>query len=239
VEINIPFAVRKKVIKMKLLVVEDEIDLLENIADGLRHSGYAVDTADNGIDAEEMALVNDYDLIILDINLPGMDGFSVLDHIRQENRTVNVIMLTARSDVEDRVAGLDLGANDYILKPFHFEELEARIRSLLRRKQVVEDIFLYSQGLRFDTKKKQALYGESLIRLTGKETGILEYLMIHQGRFVSQEELLEHVWNDERNEFSNTVRVHMSSLRKKLNAACGKSMIRNEIGKGYIIERED
>lgn len=224
---------------MKLLVVEDEIDLLEDIADGLRHLGYAVDTADNGIDGEEMALVNDYDLVVLDINLPGMDGFSVLRSIREENHTVNVIILTARSDVKDRVAGLDLGANDYILKPFHFEELEARIRSLLRRKQVVENIFLHAQGLRFDTKKKQAYFEENPIRLTGKETSILEYLMIHQGRFVSQEELLEHVWDDERNEFSNTVRVHMSSLRKKLNFVCGKSIIRNEIGKGYIIEKED
>lgn len=229
----------KKGKSMKLLIVEDEIDLLENIADGLRHLGYAVDTADNGIDGEEMALVNGYDLAILDVNLPGMDGFSILRSIRKENRTMNVIMLTARSGVEDRVAGLDLGANDYIVKPFHFEELEARIRSLLRRKQIVEDIVLHAQGLCFDTKKKQAFYGDNPIRLTGKETSILEYLMVHQGSFVSQEELLEHVWDDERNEFSNTVRVHMSSLRKKLHSACGKSVIRNEIGKGYIIEKED
>ena len=116
---------------MKILVVEDEKELLASIANGLRLSGYAVDTADNGIDGEEMALINVYDLVVLDINLPGMDGFSVLKSIRSENKIMNVIMLTARSDVEDRVKGLDLGANDYLIKPFHFAELEARIRSPL------------------------------------------------------------------------------------------------------------
>ena len=130
---------------MKILVVEDEKELLASIANGLRLSGYAVDTADNGIDGEEMALINVYDLVVLDINLPGMDGFSVLKSIRSENKIMNVIMLTARSDVEDRVKGLDLGANDYLIKPFHFAELEARIRSLLRRKQIVDDVLLSAQ----------------------------------------------------------------------------------------------
>ena len=130
---------------MKILVVEDEKELLASIANGLRLSGYAVDTADNGIDGEEMALINVYDLVVLDINLPGMDGFSVLKSIRSENKIMNVIMLTARSDVEDRVKGLDLGANDYLIKPFHFAELEARIRSLLRRKQKLNSkTFLYN-----------------------------------------------------------------------------------------------
>lgn len=223
---------------VKILVVEDEADLLESLAVGLRHCGYVVDTADNGDDAEEMALVNEYDLIVLDINLPGMDGFSILKSVRRENRTVNIIMLTARSDVKDRVSGLDLGANDYLVKPFHFEELEARIRSLLRRRQVVEDVFLCSQGIRFDTRLKQAYAGQTPLHLTGKETGILEYLMLNQGRYVSQEELLEHVWDDDKNEFSNTVRVHVSSLRRKLKEASGVSVIQNEIGKGYFIEKK-
>ena len=224
---------------MKILVVEDEKELLASIANGLRLSGYAVDTADNGIDGEEMALINVYDLVVLDINLPGMDGFSVLKSIRSENKIMNVIMLTARSDVEDRVKGLDLGANDYLIKPFHFAELEARIRSLLRRKQIVDDVLLSAHGIRFDTKIKQALISDEPLHLTGKETGILEFLMVNQGRYVSQEELLEHVWDDDMNEFSNTVRVHVSSLRKKLRSALGENIIRNEIGKGYIIEKEN
>ena len=121
---------------MRLLIVEDEKQLQESLAEGLRLSGYVVDTADNGQEAEEMCFVESYDLIVLDINLPIMDGFSVLKKIRERDKVVNIIMLTARGDVEDRVLGLDLGANDYIIKPFHFEEIEARIRSLLRRKTI-------------------------------------------------------------------------------------------------------
>jgi DNA-binding response OmpR family regulator len=223
---------------MKILVVEDERELLESIAEGLRLSGYAVDTADNGNDAEEMGLVNAYDLVVLDINLPGMDGFSVLESIRSENKTVSIIMLTARGDVTDRVKGLDLGANDYMVKPFHFAELEARIRSLLRRRQVQEELVLTSHSISFDTKTKQASIDGTPLHLTGKETGILEYLMMNQGRYVTQEELLEHVWEDGMNEFSNTVRVHVSSLRKKLKKAAGISLIGNEIGRGYIIDKE-
>jgi DNA-binding response OmpR family regulator len=223
---------------MKILVVEDERELLESIAEGLRLSGYAVDTADNGNDAEEMGLVNAYDLVVLDINLPGMDGFSVLESIRSENKTVSIIMLTARGDVTDRVKGLDLGANDYMVKPFHFAEMEARIRSLLRRRQVQEELVLTSHNIAFDTKTKQASIDGVSLHLTGKETGILEYLMMNQGRYVTQEELLEHVWEDGMNEFSNTVRVHVSSLRKKLKKATGISLIGNEIGRGYIIDKE-
>ena len=224
---------------MKILVVEDEERLLESIREGLVHSGYVVDTALDGEEGSFMAFTNDYDLIILDINLPKKDGFEILREIRERDREVNIIMLTALSDVDDRVKGFDLGANDYVLKPFHFEELKARIRSLLRRQTTIKNAVIETSGISFDTTKRTfSIDGENL-RLTAKEAGILEYLFFNLGRYVTTEELMEHVWNDEVDLFSNVVRVHMSALRKKLKARLGKNIIRNEIGKGYIIDEEN
>ncbi|MDU1663191.1 MAG: response regulator transcription factor [Peptoniphilus harei] len=224
---------------MKILLVEDEEKLLESIREGLVHSGYAVDTALDGEEGSFMAFTNDYDLIILDINLPQKDGFEILKEVRARDREVNIIMLTALSDIDDRVRGFDLGANDYVLKPFHFEELKARIRSLLRRKTTIKDSVIETKGISFDsTKRTFNIKGENL-KLTAKEAGILEYLFFNLGRYVTTEELMEHVWNDEVDIFSNVVRVHMSALRKKLKAKLGKNIIRNEIGKGYIIDEEN
>lgn len=224
---------------MKILLVEDEEKLLETIKEGLVHCGYAVDTALDGEEGSFMAFTNDYDLIILDINLPKKDGFEILKEVRARDSEVNIIMLTALSDVDDRVKGFDLGANDYVLKPFHFEELKARIRSLLRRKTTIKDSVIETKGISFDsTKRTFKIDGENL-KLTAKEAGILEYLFFNLGRYVTTEELMEHVWNDEVDIFSNVVRVHMSALRKKLKAKLGKNIIRNEIGKGYIIDEED
>lgn len=224
---------------MKILLVEDEEKLLETIKEGLVHSGYAVDTALDGEEGSFMAFTNDYDLIILDINLPKKDGFEILKEVRARDREVNIIMLTALSDIDDRVRGFDLGANDYVLKPFHFEELKARIRSLLRRKTTIKDSVIETKGISFDTTKRTFnIKGENL-KLTAKEAGILEYLFFNLGRYVTTEELMEHVWNDEVDIFSNVVRVHMSALRKKLKAKLGKNIIRNEIGKGYIIDEEN
>lgn len=224
---------------MKILLVEDEEKLLETIKEGLVHCGYAVDTALDGEEGSFMAFTNDYDLIILDINLPKKDGFEILKEVRARDSEVNIIMLTALSDVDDRVKGFDLGANDYVLKPFHFEELKARIRSLLRRKTTIKDSVIETKGISFDsTKRTFKIDGENL-KLTAKEAGILEYLFFNLGRYVTTEELMEHVWNDEVDIFSNVVRVHMSALRKKLKAKLGKNIIRNEIGKGYIIDEEN
>ncbi|CAG7588071.1 response regulator transcription factor [Peptoniphilus senegalensis] len=224
---------------MKILVVEDEKKLLESIREGLEHSGYVVDTALDGEEGSFMAFTNDYDLIILDINLPKKDGFEILREIREENSQVNIIMLTALSDVDDRVKGFDLGANDYVLKPFHFEELKARIRSLLRRQTTIKDAVIETSGISFDTAKRTFKFAGEELKLTQKEAGILEYLFFNLGRYVTTEELMEHVWNDEVDLFSNVVRVHMSALRKKLKARLGKNIIRNEIGKGYIIDEEN
>ncbi|MCU6785927.1 response regulator transcription factor [Aedoeadaptatus acetigenes] len=223
---------------MRLLIVEDEKELLESIAEGLRLSGYAVDTAADGAEAEDLFWSETYDLIVLDINLPKIDGFTLLKEIREEDKQVNVIMLTARTQVADRVKGLDLGANDYLIKPFHFDELEARIRSLLRRKQVVEDKIIHYKNLSFDTATKILTVDGDVIKLTAKELGIFEYLILNQGRYISAEELMEHVWDMNVSDVSNAVRVHMSALRRKIKEALGENIIRNEIGRGYVIDRE-
>ena len=223
---------------MRLLIVEDEKELLESVAEGLRLSGYAVDTARDGAEAEDLFWSETYDLIVLDINLPKIDGFTLLKEIREEDKQVNVIMLTARTQVADRVKGLDLGANDYLIKPFHFDELEARIRSLLRRKQVVEDKVITYKNLSFDTGTKILTVNGDVIKLTAKELGIFEYLILNQGRTISAEELMEHVWDMNVNDVSNAVRVHMSALRRKIKEALGENIIRNEIGRGYVIDRE-
>ena len=223
---------------MRLLIVEDEKELLESIAEGLRLSGYAVDTASDGAEAEDLFWSETYDLIVLDINLPKIDGFTLLKEIREEDKQVNVIMLTARTQVADRVKGLDLGANDYLIKPFHFDELEARIRSLLRRKQVVEDKVITYKNLSFDTGTKILTVNGDVIKLTAKELGIFEYLILNQGRTISAEELMEHVWDMNVSDVSNAVRVHMSALRRKIKEALGENIIRNEIGRGYVIDRE-
>ena len=223
---------------MRLLIVEDEKELLESIAEGLRLSGYAVDTAADGAEAEDLFWSETYDLIVLDINLPKIDGFTLLKEIREEDKQVNVIMLTARTQVADWVKGLDLGANDYLIKPFHFDELEARIRSLLRRKQVVEDKIIHYKNLSFDTGTKILTVDGEVIKLTAKELGIFEYLILNQGRYISAEELMEHVWDMNVSDVSNAVRVHMSALRRKIKEALGDNIIRNEIGRGYVIDRE-
>ena len=223
---------------MRLLIVEDEKELLESIAEGLRLSGYAVDTAADGAEAEDLFWSETYDLIVLDINLPKIDGFTLFKEIREEDKQVNVIMLTARTQVADRVKGLDLGANDYLIKPFHFDELEARIRSLLRRKQVVEDKIIHYKNLSFDTGTKILTVNGDVIKLTAKELGIFEYLILNQGRYISAEELMEHVWDMNVSDVSNAVRVHMSALRRKIKEALGENIIRNEIGRGYVIDRE-
>lgn len=176
-----------------------------------------------------------YDLIVLDLNLPGMDGMKLLRAFRERDRDTAVLILSARSEVVDKVEGLDAGANDYLSKPFHLDELEARIRSLTRRSFVQEDVLLACGSLSFDTKSRETLAGGQRVTLTRKETGILEYLLLHRGRPVSQEELIEHVWDGSVDNFSNSIRVHISSLRKKLRAALGYDPIRNRIGEGYLI----
>ena len=184
-------------------------------------------------EALEYILTENYDLIVLDLNLPGMDGMEILKELRQSNEETKVLILSARGQIVDKVEGLDAGANDYMEKPFHLQELEARIRSLTRRKFVQRDVCLNNGDIRFDTKKREAYAKGERVPLTRKESGILEYLLLNQGRPVSQEELIEHVWDASVDSFSGAIRVHMSSLRKKLKAVLGYDPIVNKVGEGY------
>lgn len=222
---------------MRILVVEDEIDLLEAIAEGLRIDGYAVDVSEDGEEGLELSTANDYDLIILDLNLPNMDGLDILKNIRRNDKLTKILILTARSSIEERVKGLDLGANDYLVKPFHFDELEARIRCLLRIKFIQDDDEIEYKNLKINIKSRKAYIDDCEIKLTKKEFAILEYLMKNINKAISQEELIEHVWDNSVDMFSNAVRVHINALRKKLKAKLNEDIIKNIVGVGYIIEK--
>ena len=223
---------------MRLLVVEDEKTLCQTIAKVLRIYGYEVDVCYDGLDAWDQILAERYDLVILDLNLPGMDGMEVLRRVREEDSETNLLILSARGDLQDRVEGLDAGANDYLCKPFHFEELEARVRSLTRRKVIQHRLILTCGELSLDTKARVASARGTKLSLTRKELGVLEYLMLHQEHLVSQEELIQHVWDGSVDSFSNSIRVHISALRKKLREALGYDPITNRVGQGYQIGGE-
>ncbi len=223
---------------MRILVVEDERALCETIVRSLRRLAYSVDPCYDGDTAIDLLGSERYDLVLLDLNLPGADGMTVLRTLRQTDRETRVLILSARSEVADKVEGLDAGANDYLAKPFHLEELEARIRSLTLRQFTQNDVVLHCGPLSFDARSRTATAAGQSLALTRKETGILEYLLLHRGRPVSQEELLEHVWDNSVDNFSNSIRVHISALRKKLRAALGYDPVRNRIGEGYLIEEE-
>lgn len=216
-------------------MVEDEESLCKTIAKGLRLDGYEVDICFDGEVAWDMILSEKYDLVILDLNLPGMDGMDVLQKIRMEDTETNILILSARVGLQDKINGLDEGANDYLCKPFHFEELEARVRSLTRRCVIQNNLILECGEISLDTKARTVRAGGTVLSLTRKETGLLEYLMLHQAHPVSQEELVQHVWDGSVDSFSNSIRVHISALRKKLREALGYDPIINRIGQGYMI----
>lgn len=221
---------------MRILLVEDEKMLSDMIAKGLRNTGYAVDIAYDGEDALFQYEVNEYDLIILDLNLPKVDGLDVLRKIRETDSEIKILILSARTKIGDRILGLDEGANDYLIKPFDFGELTARIRGLLRRKFVQAPLILDLNDLRVDTKAKKVMIADTVIVLTRKEYGILEYLLLHKNRVISAEELTEHVWDSEFDPFSNTFRYHIHSLKKKLSMVSGTEYIKTVYGQGYIME---
>lgn len=224
---------------MRLLIVEDEKELCDTVAKSLYSAGYEVDTCYDGEEALDYVLTEEYDLIVLDLNLPGMDGMDILRELRMKNEETKVLILSARSQIADKVEGLDAGANDYMEKPFHLQELEARIRSLTRRKFIQKDVYLSYGDIRFDTKKREACANGEPVSLTRKENGILEYMLLNQGRPVSQEELIEHVWDASVDSFSGSIRVHVSSLRRKLKAVLSYDPIVNKIGEGYRLERKE
>jgi DNA-binding response OmpR family regulator len=227
---------------MKLLIIEDEADFANALARGLRKQGYAVDITTDGEQGLELAEVNEYDLLILDLNLPGMDGLDICRQLRSKQPHLLILMLTARSRLEDKVAGLDLGADDYLVKPFHFEELSARIRALLRRDLRVREPVLCAGDLKLDPASRIAWQGKRRLELTTKELAILEYLMRHPGEVISQEELIEHVWGEDVNLFTSSVRTHIHSLRRKLGDTAEKPrFIETVTAQGYclLVPEED
>ena len=223
---------------MRLLIVEDEKEICDTIAKSLYDTGYEVDVCYDGEEAFGCILVENYDLIVLDLNLPGIDGMELLKELRKRNEETNVLILSARGQIADKVEGLDAGANDYMEKPFHLQELEARIRRLTRRKFIQKDVCLESGEIKFNTVRREAYAKGKMVSLTRKENGILEYLLLNLGRPVSQEELMEHVWDASVDSFSGSIRVHMSSLRKKLKTVLGYDPILNKVGEGYKIQEE-
>lgn len=223
---------------MRILLVEDEKLLSDMIKKGLKNGGYAVDAVYDGEEALYQYEVNEYDLIVLDLNLPKVDGLDVLRKIRAADEKIKILILSARTKVEDRILGLDEGANDYLIKPFDFGELEARIRGLMRREFVQVPPILNFRDLRVDTNAKKAVIGSTTVSLTRKEYGILEYLLLHKNQVISAEKLTEHVWDNDFDPFSNTFRYHIHSLKKKLNMVSGTDYIKTVHGQGYIIEEE-
>ncbi|MGL5378847.1 response regulator transcription factor [Clostridium sp.] len=225
---------------MKILVVEDEIDLRNALSKGLRKSNYTVDTAKDGEEAIYISQVNNYDLMILDLNLPKRDGIEVLREIRKNNNEIKVIILTSRGDIEDRVQGLDEGANDYLMKPFYFDELNARIRALLRRNFIQKNNIITCGILKLNILERNIYILDNKLELTKSEFQILEYLILNKNTYVSTEKIMESVFGDEKSIFSNSIKVHINSIRKKIGRYYNESdIIKNKREVGYFVEDEN
>ena len=220
----------------RILVADDNAEIREILRILLTGEGYEVIEAKDGNEVLQL-FDSSIDLIILDIMMPNMNGYQTCLKLR-ETSNVPILFLTAKGLDSDKTLGFSSGADDYLAKPFHLEELEARIRSLTRRQFTQNDVVLTCGKISFDTKTRIAAAGGQELSLTRKEIGILEYLLLNQGRPVSQEELLDHVWDNSVDTFSNSIRVHISALRKKLRAALGFDPVRNRIGEGYVMEEE-
>lgn len=220
---------------MRILLVEDEPAAARILAKGLRRQNYAVDLAADGETAEYQASVNDYDLIILDVMLPRKDGMEVCRDLRAAGSAVPVLMLTARDAVQDRIAGLDAGADDYLIKPFDFHELLARVRALLRRGQALCPEKIKVADLTIDARAHEVERAGSRIELTGKEYALLEYLARRAGEVVNRAEIGEHVWDENFDPFTNLIEVYIQRLRRKIDDGHGLKLIRTLRGEGYML----
>jgi two-component system, OmpR family, response regulator len=218
---------------MRVLVVEDEVKLAGLIRRGLREDGVAADVAIRGEDALWMAGATDYDAIVLDVMLPGLDGFAVCARLRDDGVRTPVLMLTARDAVEDRVRGLDLGADDYLAKPFAFDELSARLRALVRRGPLERAVVLEAGDLRLDPSARRVWRGEAEIALSAKELALLDTFMRRPGQVLGRFELLEHAWDGAYENRSNVVDVYIRYLREKIDRPFGVESIETVRGAGY------
>jgi two-component system copper resistance phosphate regulon response regulator CusR len=225
--------------RVRILLVEDEPSAAKMLAKGLREQSYAVDVAEDGESALYQVSINDYDLIILDVMLPRRDGFEVCREIRDAGSSVPVLMLTARDVVEDRIAGLDSGADDYLTKPFDFGELLARTRALLRRGEVVRSEVLKVADLEIDTRAKRVKRAGRDIQLTAKEYGLLEYFARNAGRVLGRAEISEHVWDENFDAFSNLIEVYVQRLRRKIDDGHPVKLFQTRRGEGYALVSAD
>jgi two-component system OmpR family response regulator len=216
---------------MRILIVEDEPDLLTSLARALREEGYAVDTAENGVDGLFNAGSVDYDAIVLDVMLPKMDGWEILKRLRKSKRTP-VLMLTARDESRDRIRGLDTGADDYVTKPFDLAELLARLRAIIRRSIGLATPRVEIGSVQIDTAARTVTRAGKLIELTAREYSLLEFLALHRGEVVTRTALYEHLFDEDDSTLSNLLDVHVSNIRKKL----GHDFITTRRGHGYCIE---
>jgi DNA-binding response OmpR family regulator len=223
---------------MRLLLIEDYRPLQQSLTKGLREAGFAVDTTGDGQEGLWYAMSNDYDVIILDLMLPGMDGLKILKKIRSEGRKSHVLILTAKDTIQDRVAGLDLGADDYLVKPFAFEELLARVRALLRRAYRQKNPQIKIKNLRIDLTTQRVWRGRDEIQLTNREYAVLEYLAIRLGETVSRTDIWEHVYEFESAASSNVVDVYIGYLRKKVERPNKPTLIHTVRGRGYLLGAE-
>lgn len=222
---------------MHILVVEDTIKVASFIQRGLEASQYQVDVEHDGEAGLNRLLVEDYDLAILDVMLPKMDGFSVIKAMRKQGVKVPVLLLTARGAVEDKVAGLDVGADDYLTKPFAFEELLARVRALLRRGAAAPEM-LELADLRLDPAKRQVTRANKRIDLTAKEFALLEYLLRRQGQVLSRSVIAQHVWGVDYDTFTNVIDVYVNYLRKKIDSDFQIKLLHTVRGAGYVLKAE-
>ncbi|HEX9543870.1 MAG TPA: response regulator transcription factor [Pyrinomonadaceae bacterium] len=220
---------------MRILLVEDDPRIARFVAKGLREHALAVDLSDNGDDALYKSSINDYDAIVLDVMIPGRDGFSVCRELRATGSVVPIIMLTARDTVQDRITGLDIGADDYLTKPFAVTELLARLRALMRRGHVVRPATIEIADLLLDTRAQRATRAERELELTSKEYALLEYLAREQGRVVSRAEIAEHVWDENFDPLTNLIDVHINRLRRKVDNGFSTRLIHTRRGAGYML----
>ena len=223
---------------MRLLLAEDEPRVARFVAKGLREQAYAVDVARDGEEALYSISVNEYDLIILDVMLPLKDGYEVCRALRSAGCRLPVLMLTARDAVDDRVTGLDCGADDYLTKPFDFKELLARLRALSRRAADIRPDVLRVADLTLDTSSHTAQRAGQAVTLTAKEYALLEFLMLNAGRVLGREEIAEHVWDETFDVFTNVIDVYIRRLRAKIDAPSSPPLIHTRRGEGYILTAE-
>jgi two-component system, OmpR family, copper resistance phosphate regulon response regulator CusR len=223
---------------VRILLVEDDSRVAHPIAKGLREQAYAVDLAPDGESAVYLATENEYDLVILDIMLPKKDGHTVCRELRARGARTPILMLTARGRVDDRVEGLDSGADDYLVKPFDFKELLARIRALLRRSAVLRPQVMRVADLTLNTASHAVSRSGRSVSLTAKEYALLEFLVLNHGRVVGREQIAQHVWDEHFDPFSNVIDVYIKRLRAKLDTGRPKRLIHTRRGEGYLLSAD-